>query len=52
MAIKAFAKGVSAYDASYLLLAKKLGCPLAPLDKELRRATKNGGVPIAGDLAH
>ena len=51
LAIKAFEEGLSAYDASYLLLAKKLGCPLATLDKDLRRAAKNGGVPIAGDLA-
>ena len=52
LAIKAFDEGLSAYDASYLLLAKKLGCPLATLDKDLRRAAKNSGVPIAGDLAH
>jgi predicted nucleic acid-binding protein len=52
LAIKAFDEGLSAYDASYLLLAKKLGCPLATLDKDLRRAAKNCGVAIAGDLAH
>ena len=52
LAIKAFDEGLSPYDASYLLLAKKLGCPLATLDKDLRRAAKNCGVPIAGDLAH
>lgn len=52
LAIKAFEVGLSAYDATYLLLAKKLGCPLATLDKNLRRAAKNSGVPIAGDLAH
>lgn len=51
LAIKAFEEGLSAYDATYLLLAKKLGCPLATLDKDLRRAAKNSGVPIAGDLA-
>jgi len=51
LAIKAFEERLSAYDASYLLLAKKLGCPLATLDKDLRRAAKNCGVPIAGDLA-
>ena len=52
LAIKAFEEGLSAYDASYLLLAKKLGCPLATLDKDLRRAAKNCGVAIAGDLAN
>lgn len=52
LAIKAFDEGLSAYDASYLLLAKKLGCPLATLDKDLRRAAKNCGVPIAGDSAY
>lgn len=51
LAMKAFEEGLSAYDATYLLLAKKLGCPLATLDKNLRRAAKNCGVPIAGDLA-
>jgi predicted nucleic acid-binding protein len=51
LAIKAFEAGLSAYDASYLLLAKKLGCPLATLDKDLRRAAKNCGVAIARDLA-
>ena len=52
LTIKAFDEGLSAYDASYLLLAKKLGCPLATLDKDLRRAAKNCGVPIAGDFAY
>ncbi len=51
LAIKAFDEGLSAYDASYLLLAKKLGCPLATLDKDLRRAAKNCGIAIAGELA-
>lgn len=52
LAIKAFDEGLSAYDASYLLLAKKLACPLATLDKDLRRAAKNCGVQIAGDIAY
>ena len=47
LAIKAFEEGLSAYDATYLILAKKLGCPLATLDKDLRRAAKNCGVAIA-----
>jgi len=52
LAIKAFEEGLSAYDATYLLLAKKLGCPLATLDKDLRRAAKHCGVEIAGDLVN
>lgn len=48
LAIQAFELGLSAYDASYLLLAQKLGCPLATLDRDLRRAAKNCGVEIAG----
>lgn len=51
LAIQAFELGLSAYDASYLLLAQKLGCPLATLDKDLRRAAKNYGVEIAGVTA-
>ena len=52
LAMKAFEEGLSAYDATYLLLAKKLGCPLATLDKDLRRAAKHCGVEIAGDLVN
>ena len=47
LAIQAFELGLSAYDASYLLLARKLGCPLATLDKDLRRAANNCGVKVA-----
>ena len=50
LAITAFEEGLSAYDATYLLLAKKLGCPLATLDKDLRRAAKKCGVEIAVNL--
>jgi predicted nucleic acid-binding protein len=50
LAITAFEEGLSAYDATYLLLAQKLGCPLATLDKDLRRAAKKCGVEIAGNL--
>ncbi|MFM7698698.1 MAG: type II toxin-antitoxin system VapC family toxin [Limnohabitans sp.] len=48
LAMRAFELRLSAYDASYLLLAKKLACPLATLDKDLRRAAKKYRVPIAG----
>ena len=51
LAIQAFELGLTAYDASYLLLAQKLGCPLATLDKDLRRAAKSCGVEIAGVTA-
>lgn len=51
LAIQAFELGLTACDASYLLLAQKLGCPLATLDKDLRRAAKNCGVEIAGVTA-
>jgi len=50
LAITAFEEGLSAHDASYLLLAKKLGCPLATLDKDLRQAAKKCGVEIAGNM--
>ena len=47
LAIQAFELGLTAYDASYLLLAQKLGCPLATLDKDLRLAANNCGVEVA-----
>jgi len=36
--------GLSAYDASYLELALRLGMPLATLDEDLRKAAKKAGV--------
>ena len=50
LAITAFEEGLSAYDATYLLLAQKLGCPLATLDKDLRRVAKKYGVEIAKNM--
>ncbi|OGW50701.1 MAG: twitching motility protein PilT [Nitrospirae bacterium RBG_19FT_COMBO_58_9] len=35
---------LSAYDASYLELALRLGAPLATLDEDLQRAAKKAGV--------
>jgi predicted nucleic acid-binding protein len=35
---------ISAYDASYLELALRLGLPLATLDEDLRKAAKKAGV--------
>lgn len=34
------------YDAAYLELAKRLECPLATLDKDLRRAAERAGVEV------
>jgi len=38
--------GLTAYDAAYLELAKRLGLPLATLDKDLQRATKSASVSL------
>ena len=38
--------GLSSYDASYLELAMREGCPLATLDDKLRCAAKKSGVPL------
>lgn len=37
---------LSAYDAAYLELAMRLGCPIATLDENLRRAAKPLGVGL------
>lgn len=39
---------LSAYDASYLELALRLGTPLATLDEDLQRAVKKAGVKRFG----
>lgn len=36
---------ISAYDATYLELALRMGLPLATLDKDLAKAAKKAGVP-------
>lgn len=38
---------LSAYDATYLELALRLGLPLATLDRTLKAAAKGAGVPAA-----
>lgn len=38
--------GLTSYDASYLLLAKKLGLPLASNDKRMRKAAKAEGIEV------
>jgi predicted nucleic acid-binding protein len=35
---------LSAYDASYLELALRLGLPLATLDEDLQKAAKKAGI--------
>ena len=40
--------GVSAYDASYLLLARVEGLSLATLDKKMRKVAKSMGIQIFG----
>ncbi len=47
LTVSALEEGLSAYDASYLLLAESLACPLATLDKDLRKVAKRRGVSIA-----
>lgn len=37
---------LSAYDASFLMLAESLGCALASLDKKMRKAARKVGQPV------
>lgn len=39
-------RGVTAYNASYLLLARGEGLPLATLDKKMRKVAKGMGIQI------
>jgi predicted nucleic acid-binding protein len=39
---------LSAYDASYLELALRLGIPLATLNKDLQKAAKKAGIKMFG----
>ena len=47
LTLRALDDKLSAYDASYLLLAENLDCPLATLDQDLRKAAVKRGVAIA-----
>lgn len=47
LALRAHEDNLSAYDASYLLLAENLRCPLATLDQDLRKAAVKRGVVVA-----
>ena len=47
LTLRAFDDKLSAYDASYLLLAEELACPLATLDQDLRKAAVKRGVALA-----
>ncbi len=38
--------GLSSYDAAYLDLAIRRGLPLATLDRDLKKAAENSGVPL------
>jgi predicted nucleic acid-binding protein len=46
IALLAFDTGLSAYDATYLRLAKRLNCALATLDADLRKAAAQCGVQV------
>lgn len=43
--------GLSAYDAMYLELAKRLACPLATLDTALRQAAQRAGIALVPERA-
>ncbi len=42
----AAANSLSAYDASYLMLAESLDCSVASLDKKMRKAARKIGRPV------
>ena len=47
LTLRAFEDHLSAYDASYLLLAESLGCVLATLDQDLRKVAVKRGIEVA-----
>lgn len=46
MATAARHQALTSYDVSYLLLAERLGLPLATLDRPLAVAARSAGVPL------
>ena len=40
--------GVTAYDASYLMLARREGLPIATLDKKMRKVAARMGITVFG----
>ena len=47
LALESHARDLTAYDTSYLLLAKDRGLPLATLDRQLATAAHSAGVTLA-----
>lgn len=47
LALEAHARDLTAYDTTYLLLAKDRGLPLATLDRQLAKAAHSAGVVLA-----
>jgi predicted nucleic acid-binding protein len=47
LTLRSLDDGLSAYDATYLLLAENLGCPLATIDQDLRKAAVKRSVVVA-----
>lgn len=47
LTLEAYAHDLTAYDTTYLLLAKDRGLPLATLDRQLARAAVASGVRLA-----
>lgn len=47
LALEAHARDLTAYDTSYLLLAKDRGLPLVTLDRQLATAAQSAGVTLA-----
>lgn len=51
LGLEAVSTGLTAYDVSYLLLARDRGLPLATLDVELAAAARSAGVQLTFEVA-